>query len=37
MAPDPKYVPPVSGAYLSAPNTQVDLSVKVRVEAQPAV
>ena len=34
MAPDPKYVPPVSGAYLSAPNTQVDLSVKVRVEAQ---
>ncbi|MDB3978742.1 transglutaminase family protein [Pseudomonadales bacterium] len=37
MAPDPKYVPPVSGAYLSAPNTRVDLSVKVRVEAQPAV
>ena len=36
MAPDPKYVPPVSGAYLSAPNTRVDLSVKVRVEAQPA-
>ena len=36
MAPDPKYVPPVSGAYLSAPNTRVDLSVKVRVEARPA-
>ena len=34
MAPDPKYVPPVSGAYLSAPTTQVDLSVKVHVEAQ---
>ena len=34
VAPDPKYVPPVSGAYLSAPKTQVDLSVKVRVEAQ---
>lgn len=34
VAPDPKYVSPVSGAYLSTPDIQVDLSVKVRVEAQ---
>lgn len=36
VAPDPKYVTPVSGAYVSAPNTQVDLLVKVRVAAHAA-
>ena len=37
VANDPKYVPPVSGSYRSTPNTQADLTVKVRVEALPGV
>ena len=37
VANEPKYIPPVSGSYRSAPNTQVDLTVKVRVEALPGI